>query len=474
MMRTRAAAGRHHAEADACARRVEDCAEAIRRHDSRLRAFITPTIERALDQAHAADEVGGQGGSLGLLHGAVIALKDNIEVAGVRCTVGSAFFADHVPDHDAPVAARLRRAGAVLIGKTNLHEFAYGGTSQNEHYGRCRNAWDDRRLPGGSSGGSGVAVAAGMCEVALGTDTGGSIRMPACLNGVCGLRPTTGAVPNRGSFPVSPPCDTIGPMARRIIDVARVYAVTAGPDAADPTSAPDPPPDVLGRLGDGIEGLRILMPTRFFAAEADAEVAAAVRHAAEVLGSLGALVEEGELPGAEAAQGHLMPIIYADAAAYHRARLEREPGRFGRDLRARLQPGLELRAIDYAGSLRWLEAWRRQLEQLFAQRCDLVLTPTMPCPAPRIEPDDDVIAVSTRLSRFTWLWPAAGVPALSVPCGFDAHGLPLGMQLAGPRWSEPLLLRAGHAYQAVTDWHLRRPRLGDRTGLREPQNEGWQ
>jgi aspartyl-tRNA(Asn)/glutamyl-tRNA(Gln) amidotransferase subunit A len=472
MSGARGMAGWPGADPDGCVRRVEACAGAIGRHDRRLRAFITPTIESALEVGRAADEAARRGDVLGLLHGAVVALKDNIEVAGVRCTAGSAFFAEHVPNRDAPVTERLRRAGAVLIGKTNLHEFAYGGTSQNEHYGRCRNAWDDTRLPGGSSGGSGVAVAAGMCEVALGTDTGGSIRMPASLNGICGLRPTAGAVPNRGSFPVSPWYDTIGPMARRIIDVARIYAAIAGPDASDPTSAADSPPDVLGRLADGIEGVRILMPSGFFAAEAEPEVAAAVRQAAEVLASLGAQVEGGDLPGADAAQPHLMPIIYADAADHHRERLEREPGRFGRDVRARLQPGLESRAIDYARSLRWVEGWRRQLAELFRQRCNLVLTPTMPCTAPPIEPEHDVIAVSTRLSRFTWVWPAAGVPALSVPCGFDAHGLPIGMQLAGPRWSEPLLLRVGHAYQAVTDWHLRRPALAERIDSRACSDEG--
>jgi aspartyl-tRNA(Asn)/glutamyl-tRNA(Gln) amidotransferase subunit A len=218
--------------------------------------------------------------------------------------------------------------------------------------------------------------------------------------------------------------------------------------------------------------VRILVPTRFFGSEADADVAAAVRQAAEVLAGLGAQVEEGDLPGAEAAQAQLMPIIYADAAAYHRERLEREPGRFGCDVRARLQPGLELMAIDYARSLRWLEGWRRQVAQLFQQRCDLVLTPTMPCTAPPIEPDHDVIAIATRLSRFTWLWPAAGVPALSVPCGFDALGLPIGMQLAGPRWSEPLLLRVGHAYQSVTDWHGRRPAPGDRDNSQDRSSEG--
>lgn len=443
------------------ARRVDACAEMIRRHDGRLRAFVTPTVESARAAASRADELATHGEAQGLLHGIVVAIKDNVEVAGVRCTAGSAFFADHVPREDAPVVACLRRAGAILIGKTNLHEFAYGGTNQNEHYGRCRNPWDETRLPGGSSGGSAVAVAAGMCDVALGTDTGGSIRMPAALNGICGLRPTAGAVSNRGSFPVSPPHDTIGPLARRIIDLATVYAVIAGPDAADPTAAPEPPPDVLGRLADGIEGIRILMPSRWIAAEADPEVAAAVRDAAEVLAGCGALVEEGDLPGVDQAQARLMPIIYADAAAYHKERLAREPGRFGGDVRKRLEPGLALGATDYAASLRWLERWRCDAEQMFRDRCDVVLTPTVPCPAPPIEGDDDIIGVTSRLTRFTWAWPAARLPALSLPCGFDAAGVPIGMQLAGARWSEPLLLRLGHAYQAATNWHRRRPPLDD-------------
>ena len=458
----RAGASSPDGAAGGVARRIEACATAIRRHDDRLRAFITPTIESARAAAHEADAASEPAGPL---HGMVLALKDNIEVAGVRCTAGSDFFADHVPDQDAPVVARLRRAGAVLIGQTNLHEFAYGGTTQNEHYGRCRNPWDETRLPGGSSGGSAVAVAAGMCDAALGTDTGGSIRMPAALNGICGLRPSAGAVPNRGSFPVSPPHDTIGPMARRITDLARVYAAIAGPDRDDPTSAPKAPPDVLSTLAAGIEGVRVLVPGRWIAAEADPEVASAIRAAAEVLAGCGAAIEEGDLPGLEAAQAHLMRIIYADAAAFHRERLERAPDRFGRDVLARLQPGLALSAIDYATSLRWLEGWRRHVERLFADRWDAVLTPTAPCAAPEIGADDDIIATTARLTRFTWPWPAARVPALSVPCGFDAQGLPIGMQLAGARWSEPLLLRLGHAYQEATEWHRRRPPLDDHPAI---------
>jgi aspartyl-tRNA(Asn)/glutamyl-tRNA(Gln) amidotransferase subunit A len=446
------------ADGASAADRVAVCAEQIGRHDGRLRAFITPTLESAREEAARLDQVAARGDEAGPLHGLVVGVKDNIEVAGVRCTAGSAFFADHVPNRDAPVIERLRRAGAVLIGKTNLHEFAYGATSQNEHYGACRNPWDVERLPGGSSGGSGAAVAAGMCEVALGSDTGGSIRMPAGLNGIAGLRPTAGAVPNRGSFPVSAPYDTIGPMARRVIDLARAYAVMAGPDADDPTSVPGAPRDVLGRLAGGIEGVRVLVPRAWIEAEADFEVASAVLAAAEALARLGALVEEGEVAGAAQAQDHLMPIIYADAAAVHRTRLESEPERFGRDVRARLQPGLEMRAIDYAAHLRWLEGFRLEIAQLFRTRCDVVLTPTLPVTAPGAA-YDDVIAVSARLSRFTWVWPAARCPALSLPCGFDQEGLPIGLQLAGPRWSEPLLLRLGHAFQLASDWHRRRPPL---------------
>jgi aspartyl-tRNA(Asn)/glutamyl-tRNA(Gln) amidotransferase subunit A len=447
------------AETGASRRRVEACAGIIGDHGARLRAFITPTIETARARADELDELAGKGDAAGPLHGLVVAIKDNIDVAGVRCTAGSAFFADHVPNRDASVIRRLRRAGAVLIGKTNLHEFAYGGTTQNEHHGACRNPWDEARLPGGSSGGSAVAAAAGMCDVTLGSDTGGSIRMPAALNGVSGLRPTAGAVPNRGSFPVSPPHDTIGPMARRVIDLARTFAVIAGPDPEDPSSSPRLPPDVLGGIGEGIEGVRILVPRGFFFDEADPEVASAVRRAADLLAGLGARVEEGALAGAEDAQRHLMPVIYADAASFHRERLEMEPGRFGRDVRARLQPGLELRAIDYAAAMRWVEGFRRQMADLFASGVDAVLTPAAPCVAPVAEGVRDVIAVTARLTRFTWAWSAARCPALALPCGFGRDGLPIGMQLAGPRWSEPLLLRVGHAYQRASDWHRRRPEL---------------
>jgi aspartyl-tRNA(Asn)/glutamyl-tRNA(Gln) amidotransferase subunit A len=440
-------------------RRVEACAGVIQGHDARLRAFITPTIGGALERADELDAVAEQGDEAGPLHGLVVAIKDNVEVAGVRCTAGSAFFADHVPNRDAPVIRRLRRAGAVLIGKANLHEFAYGGTTQNEHHGACRNPWDEARLPGGSSGGSAVAVAAGMCEMALGSDTGGSIRMPAALNGVSGLRPTAGAVPNRGSFPVSPPHDTIGPMARRVIDLARSFAVIAGPDPEDPTSSQELPPDVLGRIGEGIEGVRILLPRRFFLEEADPEVASAVRQAADVLAGLGAHVEEGTIAGAEDAQRHLMPVIYTDAASFHRERLEAEPGRFGRDVRARLQPGLDLPAVDYAAAMRWIERFSHEIATLLASRFDAVLTPAAPCVAPLAGDERDVIAVTARLTRFTWVWSAARCPALALPCGFNRNGLPIGLQLAGPRWSEPLLLRIGHAYQGATDWHRRRPDL---------------
>lgn len=428
--------------------RTHACLDAIARHDDTLRAFITVCRQAALGKASAADRAAAQGKSLGLLHGMPVALKDCIDVAALRCTVGSAFFAERVATTDAPVVRRLRAAGAVFVGKTNLHEFCFGGTSQNEHFGRVRNPWDATRIPGGSSGGSAVAAAAGMCEGAIGTDTGASVRLPAALCGVVGLRPTAGAVSNEGVFPVSPPYDTVGAMARTVADVARLFAAMADAGGAD----------VLTGLDGGVAGLRILVPTTFFFDEADGAVASLVLAAARQLEKLGAVLVRRALPGADAAQPHLNPIIYADAAALHFERLRDEPERFGAQVRARLQPGLAMTAVEYARCLRWLERWRDQVATLFADGIDLVLTPTVGTTAPPIPPDDEVIGATANVTRLCWAWPAAQVPALTVPCGF-VGGLPVGTQLAAARGNEALLLRAGQAYQAATGWHAARPPL---------------
>jgi aspartyl-tRNA(Asn)/glutamyl-tRNA(Gln) amidotransferase subunit A len=438
-------------------RSVTRCLGRIERHDGELRAFITVMAGQALDDARAADRAAARGDWLGLLHGVPVALKDSIAVAGVPCTSGSAYFADYVPERDAALVTRLKAAGAVLLGKTNLHEFCYGGTTQNETYGSCRNPWDRRLVPGGSSGGSAVAVAAGMSPLAIGGDTGASIRGPAALNGIAGLRPTAGAVPNTGALPVSAPYDTHGPMARRVADLARVFAAIAGYDPDDPLSEDRPPPDVLSPLKGGVAGVRVLVPTNFFFDDLAEGYAEAVLEAARVLERLGARLLEGTIPGLGHAQEALNHVLYADAACLHREKLEESPERIGRLVRERLRPGFELSGAAYAGHRRWLEGWEHAMRAFFAERADLVLSPTTPCPPIPVDRTDDVIGDTARLSRLGWAWAAARLPALTVPCGFDPAGLPIGVQLAAARWGEPLLLRAGHAYQGATEWHLAEP-----------------
>jgi aspartyl-tRNA(Asn)/glutamyl-tRNA(Gln) amidotransferase subunit A len=341
----------------------------------------------------------------------------------------------------------------VVLGTTNLHEFAYGGTTQNPHYGACRNPWDPSRVPGGSSGGSAVAVAAGLCDVALGTDTGASIRLPAALTGMAGLRPTPGAVSSRGCMPVSPPHDVIGPLARSVEDLARVYRVIEGFDADDPLSRRRPP------AGAPIRKLRLALPGGYFRDGVEPEALAALEDAARVLEAAGARLVDADLPDAAAAQDNLNPIVYADAADFHRERLREAPERFGRAVYERLQPGLALPAIDYARGLRWIERFRHRLASFFAERADAVLLPATQGPAPEIAASDDAIAATAALSRFFWVAPAGGLPALALPCGFTASGLPLGMQLLAPPWHEERLLQLGRDYQRRTDWHLRRPPL---------------
>lgn len=431
--------------------------ERIERLDGRVKSYITVATESARERARQADDALEQGRILGPLHGLPVALKDNIDTAGIRTTVGSAFFADRVPDRDAEVARRLREAGAVLLGKVTMHEFAYGGTNQNPHYGACRNPWDLERIPGGSSGGSGAAVAAGLCAAALGTDTGGSVRIPAALNGVTGVRPTTGRVSNRGVFPITWTFDTVGPLARSVDDAALVLSVLTGHDTEDPGSIDRPVDDLLAALEQGLDGLRIGVPRNFFFDSVDRDVADRVREAAELLARSGAAVEEVELPGAERADETTTRMIWAEAYAIHRRRLEEQPELFGEDVHRRLQLGTEVSGADYAEYRQWARQWRRSLELVFRD-LDLILTPAAETTAPRAD-DSEMIATTRRLTRLTYAWTLLGLPALSVPCGFDGAGLPVGLQLAAAPFQEATLVRAGAAYQRETDWHLREPLL---------------
>ena len=427
----------------------------IEQLDPAFNAMITTTAERAREEADACDRAAAEGRWLGLLHGMPIALKDNIETAGVRTTSGAAYLADHIPNSDAPVVGRLKAQGAVLIGKANMQELAWGIVSTNPVTGQCRNPWNPERIPGGSSGGSGAVVAAEMADAALGTDTGGSVRIPASMTGVAGLRPTHGRISIRGITPVSVAHDTVGPMARTVADVARIFAALAAYDPLDPVSRDLPLGNFLPRLDDGIEGVRIGLARNFFFEEIDAEVDAAVRAAAGTLESLGARLIDVAVPGAETAQRWTTIMAYADACAYHKERLDAGPGALSEPVYERMIMGREFSAVDYAEAMRGREAWRRALAQVF-ETVDVLLAPTTPRPAPAIADDRSLHRATQDATRFTYGGALASIPGLSVPCGFSSDGLPIGMMLEAAWGAEPLLFRVGHAYQQATDWHLRR------------------
>ena len=435
------------------------CLDNITRFNPTLNAFITVMADEALAEAAKIDAARERGQWPGLLAGMPVSIKDCIDVAGVRCTNGSLFFRDYVPNADAPVVQRLRQAGAVIVGKTNLHEFCYGSTSQNPHYGRVRNAWDPARIPSGSSGGAAAALAAEMCVGAVGSDTGGSVRTPAAVNGVSALRPTLGAIPMSGSkLQLCPLIDTVGPMARSVADLARMFAVMAFYDDEDTSSIPHRWDDILARLDHGIAGLRIGLPSNYFFDDLAPGFGEAVRAAAEQLRGLGAVLSEIHLEGAEEAHGRMMPILWADLYAFHRERAESQPELFGEDVLARVLLGREVSGEDYAKAMRWRETWLRTIDRALSE-VDAILTPTTPVPAPLIADAANMLATTHKLTRFTFPFSWVGVPGLAIPCGFTADGLPIGMQLHGRRWQEGLLLRIGAAYQAATDWHRRRPPL---------------
>jgi aspartyl-tRNA(Asn)/glutamyl-tRNA(Gln) amidotransferase subunit A len=431
--------------------------ERIAKLNPSLNVYLTVMAENALSAATAAEQAVLRGETLGPLHGVPVALKDNCDVAGVRMTAGTKFLKEHVATADSEVAARLQKAGAIVLGKLHMHEWAIGATTRNPHFGPCRNPWDPQRIPGGSSGGSGAAVAADMTLGAIGTDTGGSVRIPAALNGVSGIRPTVGRVSIRGVVPVSWTFDTIGPMARRAEDVAHLLQVVAGYDPAEPTSFDAPVPDYFAELRAGVEGLRIGLLAGHFQSEPEPVVAAAVQQAARVFASLGAQVEETELEGATEMIDRMSELILTDAAAFHQVRMAERPGDFGQDVMTRLRRGAAVTGVQYALARQEQRNWQRYLEQVFT-RYDLLLAPTCGMAAPLIE-ESEGVETTRRLTRFSYPLNLACVPVMSIPCGFTPAGLPLSLQLAARHWQEALVLRAAWAYQQATDWHLRRPAL---------------
>ena len=438
---------------------TEACIENIQRHNETLNAVVTWDEDAALASAAEADRAASEGRWLGLLHGMTMTLKDNIATAGMRTTSGAMFFADHVPNEDAEVVRRLRGAGAVLIGKANMQELAFGVVTTNPVFGQCRNPWNPDHIPGGTSGGSGASVAAGMCQGSLGTDTGGSVRIPAAMTGVAGLRPTHGRISIRGVTPASMSNDTIGPMAREVTDVARLFSALSGYDVHDPVSADQPLANFLPSLSDGIAGTRIGIARKFHFQRVHPMVEEAVLDAVRVFESLGAEIREIDLPGAELAQDWNIAQIYGDICAHFKERLINDPESISPRVRARMMLGLNFTAVDYAEAMRGKEVWQRTLKRTFEDEVDMILAPTVPIAPPPITGDENLHEATRDAARFTYGSALSSHPGLSVPCGFTSDGLPIGLMLEAAWWNEPLLFRAGVAYQSATDWHIRRPPL---------------
>ncbi|MVW78120.1 amidase [Bordetella sp. 02P26C-1] len=437
---------------------VKQCIENIERWNPHINAIVTLDAETALEAARRADALTQSGRASGLLHGVPILVKDNIDTAGLRTTYASGFFKDHVPDRDATVVRRLREAGAIILGKVTLHEFAFGVRSNNPVIGQCRNPWNPARIPGGSSGGSGAAIAAGMAPLALGTDTGGSVRVPASLNGVCGLRPTVGRVSNHGCMPVSATHDTIGPLARTVPELARLFSVMAGFDPHDHVSERQEVGNLLVDMHAGIKGLRIGIPSNHYFDGVDSEVAYAVQEAMRVLESLGAIMVPITVDGAQTAHAYATTMIYSDACAVHEERLAQPDERWLPATLERMQMGLQYTGRDYARALRAREAWCRSLEDVFSS-VDVILSPTSPTVAPPIEDGRSLFEATRAVTQNTYAGAFGKLPGLSVPCGFSSDGMPIGLMLEAAPWREATLFRAGVAYQNQTDWHLRQPAL---------------
>ena len=432
------------------------CLDRIERLNPVLNAFITVTHESAMDQARVAEDEIQRGDWRGPLHGIPIGLKDLIDTAGVRTTCGSALFADRVPTEDAEVVQCLKRAGAVLLGKQNLQEFAYGGTSASSHYGPVHNPWDPKHIAGGSSGGSAAAVVAGMCFAAIGSDTGGSVREPAAFCGIVGLKPTYGRVSTRGVFPLSWSLDHVGPLCRNVRDAAIMLEAIAGYDALDATCVDWPTEEYAEALSVKTD-FRIGVARQLFFADLYPDIELAINEAIEVIRNLchiSSQVIEVDLPSVPTAVQ--APEVYA----VHKDYYANSPELYRPWMRERLAQAAAADTSAYVTDRFALERVRRIINDVFAE-VDLLITPTTPVPPITIE---EASSMSPNPAGEVWLrntrpFNAYGLPTISIPCGFTSAGLPIGLQIAGPRFGEGRVLAFAHAFEQATDWHKHAPTL---------------
>jgi len=433
---------------------AEACSRQIERLNLRLNAFITVINPK---EALEAQLPGNNLPASNVLRGIPIALKDLFDTAGIRTTVGSKFFADNVPEQDAFVVEKLKQAGVILLGKTNTHEIALGVTGNNPHYGTARNPWNTERVPGGSSAGSAIAVGTGMALGALGTDTGGSIRIPASLCGVVGFKPTFGRVSLRGVFPLSWNLDHVGPLTKCVKDAALLLQVISLYDPLDPASIRMLSGDYLGHLMDDATGKKIALGVGKFIEASDPEILESVRQTVKVFESVGCKIQEVNVDWLREAALANGLMTQSDAAAVHRDRLKEHPEMFGEDVRRRLENGAKTSSTDYVLARRTQAEFRKRFEQFFEAH-DFLILPTTPIPAPTIE-GHDAVEQAGRLTRFTAPFNLAGLPALSLPCGFTREALPIGLQIVSRAWADAKVLNLGYAFEQATEWHQQFPSI---------------
>jgi aspartyl-tRNA(Asn)/glutamyl-tRNA(Gln) amidotransferase subunit A len=437
--------------------------ERIERLNPRLNAFITVLGDQAIEIAKAAEREIMAGKIRGPLHGIPIALKDLCATRGIRTTAGSKILSDDIPTEDATVTVRLTQAGTILLGKLQMNEFAYGPDGDNLHYGPVHNPWDFERITGGSSSGSGAAVAASLCLGALGTDTGGSIRIPSALCGIVGIKPTYGRVSRYGITPLSWSLDHAGPMAKAVEDGALLLQTMAGHDGKDPSTVRLPVPDYAAALTGDVRGVRIGVPREYFFELLDPEVERAVRQALEILKGLGASVQEVSWPTLRHTTLAALVIVLAEASAFHERWIRTQAQAYHPEIAMRLKWGLLLPASAYLKAQRLRVLICRDAARLWSQ-VDVLVTPATLMPAPRSRETHIRLGgreVSTREALLRLMRPfnLTGLPAIAVPCGFTASGLPIGLQIAGKPFDEATVLRAAHAYEQHTEWHHRQPSM---------------
>ena len=442
---------------------TQACLDRIDATDALMRAFITVTGDEALRDAKQAEQAIVRGGRLGPLHGVPMAVKDLVDVKGVRTTRGSQTQPDFAAEADATCVRRLRQSGAVIMGKTNLNEFALGATGQNPHYGDTKNPWDRRRISGGSSGGSGAAVASGTCAAALGTDTGGSVRIPAALCGVVGIKPTYGRISVNGVATLAWSLDHVGVLARGVEDAALVLNELCGPDSADPTCLDVPPPDFTADIRGGAEGTVVGVPQEFVWDMLTDEVEEAVRGGIEMLRLCGAEVRDVSLPLLTTAAEVSAPVLGAEAFSVYQDVIAQHGERIDPMVKGRFDLGADVSIAAYIAGQRDRAALRAQVNRAL-QEVDILAMPT--CAAAAAEFGQTEVAIRggsmtvlDTLTRLTRLSNLTGFPSISICCGFGEEGMPIGLQLVGRPLDEATVLSIAYAYEQATDWRAREPDL---------------